>query len=98
MSIEVFQENSEEFKNVEREMKSKRTFDYEELSESYNTVEVNTIMRFPYPTASLANFRKVMKNWGLTIHKDYVVKGLNLKNKEKCSILLQKKSTNIMEK
>jgi hypothetical protein len=98
MSIEVFTENSEEFNEVSNKMREYKAFDYGELAESYNEVAPNTIMRFPYPTASMANFRKVMKNWNLTINKDYIVKGLNTKDKLKCSILLQKKSNRVMEK
>ena len=98
MSIEVFKKHSDGYTEIEGKLREQKAFDYGELAGSYNEVEANTIMRFPYPTASMANFRKVMKNWGLTINKDYIVKGLNMKDKTKSSILLQKKSSRVMTK
>ena len=96
MSIEVFTENSAGFSGVSDTMR-KGKFDYEELSTSYNSAKVNTIFKFPYPTASIANFRKVLKNWGLE-GKDFNSKMLDVSDKSKCAILLQKQTDSPMKK
>lgn len=96
MAIEVFTEASAGFDEVSEKMR-KGKFDYEELSSSYNKAKMNTIFKFLYPTASIANFRKVLRNWGLA-SEDFTARMLDASDKAKCSILLQKQSAKKMKK
>jgi len=67
------------------------------LLRAITRTKVSTIFKFPYPTASIANFRKVLKNWGLK-KEDFTAKVLDASDKKKCTILLQKGSASRMKK